>query len=31
VDVQVIADRTTTIRASVEDTERELPLAVALS
>ena len=30
VDVQVIADRTTTIRASVEDTERELLLAVAL-
>ena len=30
VDVQVIADRTTTIRASVDDTERELLLAVAL-
>ena len=30
VDVQVIADRTTTIRASVDDTEVELLLAVAL-
>ncbi len=30
VDVQVIADRTTTIRASVNDTEVELLLAVAL-
>jgi len=30
VDVQVIADRTTTIRASVDDTELELLLAVAL-
>ena len=30
VDVQVIADRTTTIRASVRDTEVELLLAVAL-
>ena len=30
VDVQVIADRTTTIRASVDDTEFELLLAVAL-
>ena len=30
VDVQVIADRTTTIRASVEDTEFELLLAIAL-
>jgi multidrug efflux pump len=30
VDVQVIADRTTTIRASVEDTEFELLLSVAL-
>ena len=30
VDVQIIADRTTTIRASVEDTEVELLLAVAL-
>ena len=30
IDVQVIADRTTTIRASVDDTEFELLLAVAL-
>jgi len=30
VDVQIIADRTTTIRASVDDTEFELLLAVAL-
>ncbi len=30
VDVQVIADRTTTIRASVEDTEFELLLSIAL-
>ncbi|HEY1090550.1 MAG TPA: efflux RND transporter permease subunit [Burkholderiaceae bacterium] len=30
VDVQVIADRTTTIRASVKDTEIELLLAIAL-
>ena len=30
VDVQVVADRTVTIRASVEDTERELLLAIAL-
>ena len=30
IDVQIIADRTTTIRASVDDTEFELLLAVAL-
>ncbi|MDM4767977.1 efflux RND transporter permease subunit [Pelomonas sp. SE-A7] len=30
IDVQVIADRTTTIRASVEDTQIELLLAIAL-
>ena len=30
IDVQVIADRTTTIRASVEDTQFELLLAIAL-
>ncbi|CAN6484172.1 unnamed protein product [Victoria cruziana] len=30
IDVQVIADRTTTIRASVDDTEFELLLAIAL-
>ena len=30
VDVQVIADRTTTIRASVDDTQFELLLAIAL-